>query len=190
MHAISISSVGLQILLALFLALGRADCAAAQDASAPPVIENPSSGTSANAAAASARSVKRDPITTFFEDSLTLYEFWLVFIIIVMSLLTICCVTRYVARSKNFTPKDIWLPAIVLSIIGAILIAVTAGYRVEQIGPAFGLFGTMIGYLLRSLSGNSDPEDYHPTQSATGVARETTASGNEPGAASAGGAKE
>jgi hypothetical protein len=42
MHAISISSVGLQMLLALLLALGRADCAVAQDASGPPVIENPS----------------------------------------------------------------------------------------------------------------------------------------------------
>jgi hypothetical protein len=189
MQAISKSVSRLAPPLAAMILLFSGSAAFAQGAAPQnaPVIVNPSSGSSASQAAASSQEVRRFPLNKFFEDSLTQYEFWLVVVIVFMSLATISCVVRYIARSKNYTPKDIWLPAVVLTIISAILIGATAGYRLEQIGPAFGLFGTMIGYLLRSLSINSDFEDLRPPPPAT-AAKEASAPAQTP--ASAGGAKE
>lgn len=184
MHAIPKSALGLPLLVAALIICCAAQRAIAQDAPSPsvPVIENPSSGSNL----VPPREVKRDPLTSFFEKSLNLYEFWLVIIIVVMSLATIICVTVVVAMNKAHQPRDIWLPAIVFSIIGAILISVTAGFKNEQIGPAFGLFGTMIGYLLRSLSGNSESVETPEPPPATSAVRKATAASPGPAAASAG----
>jgi hypothetical protein len=41
---------------------------------------------------------------------------------------------------------------IVITVITGSLILITAGYSNEQIAPAFGLFGTVIGYMLGRMS--------------------------------------
>ncbi len=46
---------------------------------------------------------------------------------------------------------------IVIIVVSASLILVTAGYSNRQIAPAFGLFGTIIGYILGSSSRKSSP---------------------------------
>jgi hypothetical protein len=41
---------------------------------------------------------------------------------------------------------------IVITVITGSLVLITAGYSNEQIAPAFGLFGTVIGYMLGRMS--------------------------------------
>ena len=52
---------------------------------------------------------------------------------------------RKVANARS---EDIARPVIILTVIIGTLILVTVGYSNDQIAPAFGLFGTIIGYML------------------------------------------
>jgi hypothetical protein len=55
---------------------------------------------------------------------------------------------------------------IVITVITGSLVLITAGYSNEQIAPAFGLFGTVIGYMLGRMS-----------QAAAGAPPESTPAG-------------
>ena len=57
-----------------------------------------------------------------------------------------------VGRTQNHRPEDATRPIIIVTVIIGTLILVTAGYSNEQIAPAFGLFGTIIGYILGRLT--------------------------------------
>jgi hypothetical protein len=70
----------------------------------------------------------------------------------VLGLAIIGAVILGLRRIHNVRSEDITRPVIVLTVIVGTLILVTAGYSNEQIAPAFGLFGTIVGYMLGRLS--------------------------------------
>jgi hypothetical protein len=99
----------------------------------PPVLQNPpSSGAT---------------LAGFF-SSKTPYEFWLTCLIGILGLAIIGALIFSLRKVANARPDDIARPVIILTVITGTLILVTVGYSNEQIAPAFGLFGTIIGYML------------------------------------------
>jgi hypothetical protein len=111
--------------------------ASAQD-SLPPVkpLQNPNSGGN---------------LTSFFTAK-TPYEFWLSCLIMLLGLAIIGALIFAVRRVDNARPEDFARPIIVVTVIIGTLLLVTVGYNNEQIAPAFGLFGTIVGYLLGRLA--------------------------------------
>lgn len=85
-------------------------------------------------------------LTQFFTK--TPYEFWLTCLICALGLAVIGALIPTLRRIENTRPEDIARPVIVITVIVGTLILITAGYNNEQIAPAFGLFGTIIGYML------------------------------------------
>jgi hypothetical protein len=87
-----------------------------------------------------------------FFTAKTPYEFWLTCLICLLGLVIIITLTMVLRRVDNARPEDIARPIIVVTVIIGTLLLVTVGYTNEQIAPAFGLFGTIIGYMLGRLS--------------------------------------
>lgn len=110
--------------------------ASAQQLPPPPVMPNPSGPGS---------------LTSFFTAK-TPYEFWLSCLIGLLGLAIIYALVFALRRVDNARPEDIARPVIVITVIIGTLILVTVGYSNEQIAPAFGLFGTIVGYMLGRLS--------------------------------------
>ena len=102
----------------------------------PKVPTNPSSG---------------ENILSFFSLR-TPYEFWLTVTIGIIGIVVIILIIYAVRRTERPRPEDITRPVIVVTVIMGTLILITAGYSNEQVAPAFGLFGTIIGYILGRLS--------------------------------------
>jgi hypothetical protein len=93
------------------------------------------------------------------------YEFWLTCLIIAFGLTVLALYIYAIRNIHNRRPEDVSRALIVITVITGSLILITAGYSNEQIAPAFGLFGTVIGYMLGRMStvpgapgGNSPPE--------------------------------
>ena len=61
-------------------------------------------------------------------------------------------------------PEDVSRSLIVILVITGALVLITVGYSTEQIAPAFGLFGTIIGYMLGRMSQSSVLEKLAPGQ--------------------------
>ena len=101
-----------------------------------PTLQNPNTGAN---------------LARFF-SSKTPYEFWLACMIGVLGLAIVISTMMTLARIKNIRPEDITRPVIILSVITGTLMLVTVGYSNDQIAPAFGLFGTIIGYMLGRLA--------------------------------------
>jgi hypothetical protein len=66
----------------------------------------------------------------------------------------------------------------VVTIIVSALILVIAGFSNDQIAPAFGLFGTIVGYMLGRMSSTAQPVVQTPAPSSTGPATGATRSGS------------
>jgi hypothetical protein len=125
--------------------------ALAQQVPAPPANPLPSPGSAGNLAEFI---FKKSP-----------YEFWLTCLIIAFGLTVLGLYIFAVRDIKNRRPEDVSRALIVITVITGSLILITAGYSNEQIAPAFGLFGTVIGYMLGRMSnassaasGNSAPD--------------------------------
>jgi hypothetical protein len=76
------------------------------------------------------------------------YEVWLTLLIITFGLVVL---GLYIYAIRNITdrrPDDVSRALIVITVITGSLLLITAGYTNEQVAPAFGLFGTIIGYML------------------------------------------
>jgi hypothetical protein len=93
------------------------------------------------------------------------YEFWLTCLIIAFGLTVLGLYIYAIRNIDNRRPEDVSRALIVITVITGSLVLITAGYSNEQIAPAFGLFGTVIGYMLGRMSnvpgaagGNSSPE--------------------------------
>ena len=93
------------------------------------------------------------------------YEFWLTLLIIAFGLAVLGLYIYAIRNIHNRRPEDVSRALIVITVITGSLVLITAGYSNEQIAPAFGLFGTVIGYMLGRMSnvpgaggGNSPPE--------------------------------
>jgi glycerol uptake facilitator-like aquaporin len=116
---------------------------------APPTIPNPT---------------PEATLRSFFTNR-TPYEFWLTCIIGMVALTIIGALIWAVGRTANPRPEDVTRPVIVIAVIFSTLILVTAGYSNDQIAPAFGLFGTIVGYLL----GRTGPAAAPVTQTSSGA---------------------
>ena len=104
----------------------------------PPILPNPSSGGNLSNLLASAP-----------------YQFWLSCLIVLFGLAIIAGLVWSLMKTGSKRPEDISRPLIVVTVIIGSLILVSAGYSNSQIAPAFGLFGTIVGYMLGHLSQNS-----------------------------------
>ena len=80
------------------------------------------------------------------------YEFWLTCLIIAFGLMVLGLYIYAIRNIRNRRPEDVSRALIVITVITGSLVLITAGYSNEQIAPAFGLFGTVIGYMLGRMS--------------------------------------
>jgi len=79
------------------------------------------------------------------------YEFWLTCIIIVFGLCVLLILLWAARNTETRRLQDISRSLIVVMVIISSLVLITAGYSNEQVAPAFGLLGTIIGYMLGRL---------------------------------------
>jgi hypothetical protein len=145
---------GRNVLVMLMSALVSAGPALAQQLPASPAspanpLPNPSSG--------------GNLIDFIFKKSP--YEFWLTCLIIGFGLAVLALYIYAIRNIDNRRPEDVSRALIVITVLTGSLVLITAGYSNEQIAPAFGLFGTVIGYMLGRMSnvssaagGNPPPE--------------------------------
>jgi hypothetical protein len=115
------------------------------------------------------------------------YEFWLTILIITFGIGVLAIFIYAVRNIPDKRPEDISRTLIVITVITASLLLITAGYSNEQIAPAFGLFGTIVGYMLGRMShgtGQSDPKGSNGDI----ASNHTTAGGTSSPAAPASGA--
>jgi hypothetical protein len=80
------------------------------------------------------------------------YEFWLTVLIIAFGLTVLALYIYAIRNIQNRRPEDVSRALIVITVITSSLVLIIAGYSNEQIAPAFGLFGTVIGYMLGRMS--------------------------------------
>jgi hypothetical protein len=94
------------------------------------------------------------------------YEFWLTCLIIAFGLAVLALYIYAIRNIQNRRPEDVSRALIVITVVTGSLILITAGYSNEQIAPAFGLFGTVIGYMLGRMTnapaGNPPPDEPPP----------------------------
>jgi len=149
-------------LVALLLVLSsKGDLFAQQSpAQPPPDIVNPGSG---------ANLVRRGPGLIDFFSSRTPYEFWLTCLIIGFGVVVVTPLLWHMRGIKNRRSEDVSRSVIVVTVIVGSLILVTAGFSNDQIAPAFGLFGTIVGYILGRMSRTDTGETELPGTSAGAV---------------------
>ena len=82
----------------------------------------------------------------------TLRFIWLTCLLIAFGLAVLALYIYAIRNVPNRRPEDISRALIVITVITGSLVLITAGYSNEQIAPAFGLFGTVIGYMLGRMS--------------------------------------
>jgi hypothetical protein len=114
------------------------DWAMSQQAPAPPANPLPSSGLGGN-------------LTEFIFKKAP-YEFWLTCLIILFGLTVLSLYIYAIRNIQDRKPEDVSRALIVITVITGSLILITAGYSNDQIAPAFGLFGTVVGYMLGRMS--------------------------------------
>jgi hypothetical protein len=127
-------------LVLLVSAIASADRVLAQQLPVPPAPDNPlpSAGSAGNL------------INYIFKKSP--YEFWLTCLIIAFGLTVLALYIYAIRNIHNRRPEDVSRAVIVITVITGSLVLITAGYSNDQIAPAFGLFGTVIGYMLGRMS--------------------------------------
>jgi hypothetical protein len=98
-----------------------------------------------------AESDGRGNLVDFFNKK-TPYEFWLTCVILLFGLIVIGLLTFGMKGIQGRRPEDLSRSLIVVMVITSALVLITAGFSNDQIAPAFGLFGTIVGYMLGRLS--------------------------------------
>jgi len=78
----------------------------------------------------------------------TPYEFWLTCVILAAGLLFTYLAVRFLRQIHRQELEHATRAMTILFVIMATMVLITAGYNNEQIAPAFGLFGTIVGYIL------------------------------------------
>ena len=76
------------------------------------------------------------------------YEVWLTLLIMTFGVIVLGLYIYAIRNIPHRRADDISRAVIVVSVITGSLLLITAGYTNEQVAPAFGLFGTIIGYML------------------------------------------
>jgi hypothetical protein len=111
----------------------------------------------------------------------TPYEFWLTVMIGLFGLSVIGALMFSLRRVAHARPEDISRPIIVVTVISGTLMLVTVGYSNEQIAPAFGLFGTIVGYMLGRFSQTNPAQPASQTGGADVPSSDGTAADKAPG---------
>jgi hypothetical protein len=147
--------------IASFVFLILASGARAEPVTLPPApdLRNPSTG----------GNLGRPGLGEFF-SSRTPYEFWLTCVIVAFGLIVILVLLFHFRTIPDRRAEDVARAVVVVTVIVGTLILVTAGYSNDQIAPAFGLFGTIVGYILGRLSqrgSDGDPGAYRSTDQAS-----------------------
>ena len=83
-----------------------------------------------------------------FFGTKTPYEFWLTCVILLAGLVFAGFALVFLKRFEKENFDSATRAVTIILVIIATMVLVTAGYNNEQIAPAFGLFGTIIGYIL------------------------------------------
>lgn len=83
-------------------------------------------------------------------------EVWLSCLVFAFGALVILAYVFAVSKVEQRRPEDLSRALIVMAIITGSLLLITAGYSSQQVAPAFGLFGTIIGYMLGRMSGGQE----------------------------------
>jgi hypothetical protein len=122
--------------LAPLMAAPFGSIAMAEDVPAPPIKTNPAP-----------QQIAGQSLTDFFSAK-TPYEFWLTCIILVAGLLFSALAVFFLRRVQPQLLDSAMRAMTILFVIIATMVLITAGYNNEQIAPAFGLFGTIVGYIL------------------------------------------
>jgi hypothetical protein len=155
----ALSTLGAVVIsLLLCMASSSIGLAQQQPTSVPNVTANPP-GT--------AGVVRQVGLSNFF-TARTPYEFWLTVLVCATAITIISLMVWSIGRTGLARPEDLTRPIIVVAIIMSALILVIAGFSNEQIAPAFGLFGTIVGYMLGRMS--STPPADRPASSPPGQA--------------------
>jgi hypothetical protein len=110
--------------------------ALAQEIPAPPAKPNPVPGTAV------------PPSLFNFFSAKTPYEFWLTCVILVAGLVFAYLAVSFLRQIHREELEHATRAMTILFVIIATMVLITAGYNNEQIAPAFGLFGTIVGYIL------------------------------------------
>ena len=77
-----------------------------------------------------------------------LLQIWLSCLVVAFGLLVIAAYIFAISKINHRRPEDVSRALIVVTVITGSLLLITAGYSSQQVAPAFGLFGTIIGYML------------------------------------------
>jgi hypothetical protein len=83
-----------------------------------------------------------------FFSAKTPYEFWLTCVILAAGLLFTFLAIWFLRGIRQKELEHATRAMTILFVIMATMVLITAGYNNEQIAPAFGLFGTIVGYIL------------------------------------------
>jgi hypothetical protein len=86
--------------------------------------------------------------TTMQVSALSSVELWLAYAIIAFGFVVLCMQFILLRSAKHSEPEDILRLFTVTIIIIGTLALIAIGYSSQQIAPALGLFGTILGYLL------------------------------------------
>lgn len=127
--------------------------AGAEAIPAAPATANPSSG----------GNVGSGSLTEFITRTAP-YEFWLACMIMLFGLGVLFLYLWGIRGIDGRRPEDVSRSLIVIFVITGSLVLITVGYSTEQIAPAFGLFGTIIGYMLGRMSQSGAPGNLTPGQ--------------------------
>ena len=79
-------------------------------------------------------------------------EIWLSCLVVAFGLLVIAAYIFAISKINHRRPEDVSRALIVVTVITGSFLLITAGYSSQQVAPAFGLFGTIIGYMLGRMS--------------------------------------
>jgi hypothetical protein len=91
------------------------------------------------------------------------YQFYLTCILIAFAFFVIVAQLLMLRRIPNLTGDDVAKNCAITTVILSSLVLIIAGYSSGQIAPAFGLFGTIVGYLL-GRTGRAQNETQTTTQ--------------------------
>jgi small-conductance mechanosensitive channel len=83
-----------------------------------------------------------------FFSAKTPYEFWLTCAILLAGLAFAYLAVTFLRQIHRQQLESATRAMTILFVIIATMVLITAGYNNEQIAPAFGLFGTIVGYIL------------------------------------------
>jgi hypothetical protein len=86
-------------------------------------------------------------------------EIWLSCLVVAFGLVVIAAYIFAIRKIHHRRTEDVSRALIVVTVITGSLLLITAGYSNQQVAPAFGLFGTIVGYMLGRMSaGGQDRE--------------------------------